>query len=208
MKTLEKGQDKIKKICSVLRDETLEPAKKRAEEIINDGKRQAEEIIAEAEKQAAKIIADARAAVEQERNVFHSSLQQAAKQSVEALRQSIERKFFNEHLQTIVEKNASGPDLVAKLVNAIVKALEKEGLSTDLTALVPSTLSPKEVNELLLQDVLKALKEHSVAIGGFAAGAQVRLDNKKMTIDITEQALKELLSGYVVRKDFRKMIFA
>lgn len=208
MKTLEKGQDKIKKICSVLRDETLEPAKKEAEEIISDGKRQAEEIIAEAEKQAKKIIDNARAAIEQERNVFNSTLEQAAKQSVEALRQSIERRFFNEHLQSVIEKNASSADLVAKLITAIVHALEKDGLAADLTALVPSALSPKEINELLLKDVLKTLKENTVGVGGFAAGAQVRLDNKKMTIDITEQSLKELLAGYVVRKDFRKMIFA
>ena len=34
MKTLEKGQDKIQKICAILRDQTLEPAQKEAQEII------------------------------------------------------------------------------------------------------------------------------------------------------------------------------
>lgn len=208
MKTLEKGQDKIKKICSVLRDETLEPAKKQAEEIVKEGQRQAEEIIAQAQVSAEKIIDSARTAIEQERNVFYSIMQQAAKQSLEALRQDIEKKFFSEHLQSVIEKNTQSADIIAKLVNAIVKALEKEGLSSDLTALVPNAVSPKEVNDLLLQDVLKTLKEKSVVLGNFSGGVRLKLNNKQMSIDITEDAIKELLANYIVRKDFRKMLFA
>lgn len=207
MKTLEKGQDKINKICAVLRDETLEPAQKEAQQIIEKAQQKAEQIIADAQKAVEKQQAAAKAALEQERGVFQASLQQAAKQGLETLRQSIESKFFNEHLSTLIEKGASDPNLIANLVNAIVKALEKEGLSADLTALVAKTLVPRQLNELLLQEVIKNLKDNTVAVGNFNAGVQLKLNNKKMTIDISEDALRELLATYVVRKDFRKMIF-
>lgn len=207
MKTLDKGQDKIKRICSVLREETLEPAEKEAQQIIAGAKAEAESIVAEGKASAEKLLQDARAAIEQERNVFNGSLQQAAKQSLESLRQSIERAFFNTQLSSIIEGNAADPQLVATLINAIAKALEKEGLSADLTALVPKTVEPRRVNELLMQDALKRLRGGGVAIGSFAAGAQVKVSGKNLTIDISEGALKELLSTYVVRKDFRKMIF-
>lgn len=207
MKTLEKGQDKISQICSVLRDETLEPAKKQAEEIIREARRQSEEIIAEAQRAADKLLENARAAIDQESKVFQSSMQQAVRQSLEALRQSIENKFFNEQLASEIELGSRSPELVAKLINAIVKALEKEGLSADLTAIIPNSVLPKEVNDLLLQDVLKMLKEKSVVVGNFAGGAKVKINKKQMTIDITEDALRELLASYIVRKDFRKMLF-
>ena len=207
MKTLDKGQEKIKKICSVLREETLEPAEKEAQEIIDEARKQAERIIAEAQKSAEKLHLTAKAAIEKEQNVFQASLQQASKQSLEALRQSIEDRFFNSQLSSIITKNASDPQLVASLINAIVKALEKEGLNADLTALIPKSISPRQVNELILKDIINMLKDGSVKVGNFSGGAQVKLYNKALTIDISEDALKELLAGYVVRKDFRKIVF-
>jgi V/A-type H+/Na+-transporting ATPase subunit E len=207
MKTLEKGQDKINKICAVLRDETLEPAQKEAQAIIDNANKQAEQIIAEAEKTAADFHTKAKAQIEQEHNVFQASLQQASKQSLETLRQAIEKKFFNEHLLDTIEKGMTDPQLIANLIQAISKAIEKEGLGADLTALVGKTIAPRQINELLAQDVLKHLKNHSVELGDFNTGVKLKLHDKKITIDISEQALKELLATYVVRKDFRKMFF-
>lgn len=207
MKTLEKGQEKIQKICSVLREETLEPAQQEAREIIDAAHKQAEAIIAAAEKSAEKLHLAAKESIHKEHNVFQASLLQASKQSLEALRQSIEARFFNTQLSAIIEKNAAEPQLVANLINAIAKALEKEGLAADLTALIPKNIAPRQVNELLLKEVLEVLKDKSVKIGSISAGAQVKLHNRNLTIDISEDALKELLASYVVRKDFRKLIF-
>jgi V/A-type H+/Na+-transporting ATPase subunit E len=207
MKSLEKGHDKIKKICTILRDETLEPAQKEAEEIIKQAQNKAESIIAEGQSAAEKLLAEARAEIERERNVFQSSLTQASKQSLEFLRQSIETKFFSESLPKVIEKNAADPQLVAKLITAIIHALEKEGLAADLTTLIPKTITPRQINELLLEEILKTLKNHSVSLGKNGAGVLVKLEDRKMTIDISEDSLKELMANYVVRKDFRKMFF-
>jgi len=207
MKTLDKGHDKIKKICEVLRDETLEPAKKEAEQIIEEAHKKAGNIIAEAQKTAERMHAEARSTIEQEKNVFNASLEQASKQSLASLKQTIENHLFTHDLSEIIEKNTSDPHIIANLINAIVKALEKDGLAADLTAIVPKTVSPSEVNALLLSDVVKTLREKSVSLGQIAGGAQVKLNKKQVTIDISDKAVRELLSGYVVRKDFRKLIF-
>lgn len=207
MKTLEKSKDKIEKICAVIREETLEPAQKQAEEIIQQATRKAEQITAEAQKNAEKLHANAKTAITQEYNVFQASLSQAAKQSLEALRQEIENNFFSQHLSAVIEKNAADPQIIANLIDAIVECLRKEGLAANLTALIPKKIAPKQINALLLQETIQVLKEHSVSVGNFSGGAQIRLNNKKMTIDISDGAIKELLAGYVVRKDFRKMIF-
>jgi V/A-type H+/Na+-transporting ATPase subunit E len=207
MKTLEKGKDKIQKICDLIRHETIEPAKQEAHGVIESAKARAEEIIAEAERQAERLHAQARAAIEQERNVFHSSLTQAARQSVESLKQEIEHKLFNEELQRVLQAQTADPKIIASLIASIVKAVDKDGISTDLIAVVPKSVSAAEVNRLLGEGILKRLKDQSVSVGTFEGGAQVKLVDKKMTIDISDAALKELISNYV-RKDFRKMFFA
>jgi V/A-type H+-transporting ATPase subunit E len=207
MKTLEKGQEKIKKICAVLRDETLEPAQKEAQGIIEQAQQQAEQMIADAQKAAQKLHSDAKAAIEQEYRVFQSSLHQAANQGLETIRQSIENKFFNEHLSALIEKQVNEPHLIANLINALVKAVEKEGLSVDLTAFVAKTIPPKQINELLAKEVLNSLQGQSVVVGNFNGGVRLKLQNKKVTLDVSEEALKELLATHIVRKDFRKMIF-
>ena len=207
MKTLDQGKDKIKKICDVLRDETLEPAKKEADDIIKGAQSQAEQIIAGAEKEAEKILAEAKQQVEQERNVFQSSLLQATKQGLEALRQSIEHKLFNQQLKETLEIHTSDPKVVSHLITAIINGIEKDGLAVDLTALIPRTVTARDINQLLAEEVLKKLRDHSVAVGNFTGGAQVKLNERQMTVEITDEALKELLANYI-RKDFRKMIFA
>lgn len=205
-KTLEKGEEKIQKICDALRKETLEPAQLEAEEVIKEAKARAEQIIAEARQEAEKILTHSRENIEQERNVFHSSLDQASRQSVEELKQTIENKLFNKELVQLVSKQTQDPKVIAKLIDAIVGAIKKEGLKTEISVVIPETVKPEEVNSILADGVVKQLKDGGVKIGEFAGGAQVKLVDHKMTIDMTEQSLIDSLSKYL-RKDFRELIF-
>lgn len=206
MKTLEKGKDKIKHICEVLKKETLEPAKEEAEKIINEAKERAEQILLEAKKLAKKTIDEARLVIEQERNVFHSSLSQASKQSLEALKQAIEQKLFNNTIEELVIKESSAASVVAKLINAIVEGIEQEGVSKDFVVYVSKNTSPEEVAQGLTEHVLNALKAHPIQVGTFAGGVQVKLLDKKLALVITDKEIAEFLKHYA-RKDFREFIF-
>lgn len=206
MKTLEKAQDKIKKIADELRREAIEPAHAEAKEIIEKAKMRAAEIISEAENQAAKYIEESTRRIEQERNVFHSSLQQAAKQSIETLKQAVETQFFNDQLDKLLKGKAADPAIVARLIDAVVTAIKAEGLSANLVAIIPKTVSADEVARLLVNDVLNSLKSHPIELGGFSGGVKVKLVDKNMMVDISEEALKELLVRFV-RKDFRKLLY-
>lgn len=206
MKTLEHGQDKIQKICNELRESTLEPAKKEAELIISDAHNRAQEIIKKAEKDSENLISLAREEIRQERNVFQSSLSQSVKQSLESLKQDITEKLFNDQLKEVVQNETSDPKVIAKIIDCIVTSIEKEGISANLSAIIPKHISEREVNALLAQGILQKLKEHSVVLGSFNGGTQIKLNDKGLTLDITADAIKELLARFV-RKDFRKLIF-
>lgn len=207
MKTLDKGHDKIKKIADGIRQEVLEPAKMEAEKILQNAEKKADEIIKNAENHARKLIEDAKVAIEHERNVFHSSLTQSAKQTIETLKQNIEQKLFNEQLESVVAKQMDDPKVIANLITTIIKAIEKEGISANISAVIPKEVSVQQLNQLLGQEILHKLQGQSVAVGSFSGGAQVKLIDKQLTLDITEDTIVEYLRNYV-RKDFRKLIFA
>jgi len=206
MKELEKGQDKIEKICEALRKETLEPAEAKAKEIIEAAGNQAESMIRQAEKQAEEIIKKARAEIEQEQQVFQSSLAQAAKQGIESLRQAIEHTLFNPELEKLIVRHTSDLNTVARIIEALIKAVEVEGVSRNLAAFIPQNISPQELNALLAENVLKKLETGSVMVGDFKGGAQLKILDKKMMVDMSDEVLKELLSTFI-RKDFRKLVF-
>ncbi len=206
MKTLEKGKDKVREICDALRRETMEPAQEEAKQIIADAKAERDRIVQHAEREAEGVLEAARVQIEKERQVFKSSMEQASKQALEALRQSVEHELFHPAVVEAVDKRMADPEIIAKLIQAIVKSVEKEGLNTDISALIPKTVSAEKVNAALAKDVLDRLKEGAVKVGDFSGGTQVKLIDKKMTIDISSKALVDLLVRYI-RDDFRQLFF-
>lgn len=206
-KTLENGQDKIQQICNALKQETLDPAKKEAEAIIADAHAQAETIIKEAHARSEEMYQEGLKRLEKEKSVFDSALVQGAKQAVETLRQDVETQLFNHELSQLVEKETKDPKVIAKLIDAMVKAIDKEGVEAKLEAVIPQTLNPKEVNALLADNILKSLEGKSVAVGSIEGGAQIKVAGKQMTVVLTDAVVKQLLSRFL-RKDFRKILFA
>ncbi|MBS0604433.1 MAG: V-type ATP synthase subunit E [Verrucomicrobia bacterium] len=206
MKGTETGKDKVKKICDILRRETLDPAINEAEQIIRSAKEQAEEIVASGRREVEKVKEEARQEIERQRNVFQSSLGQACKQSIEALKQSIEEKLFNQELGRILAKHTHDPKVLTQLIAAVVKGIEKEGIEASLSVYVPAAVPARSVNLLLGNEILEKLKEKSVLVGPLTGGIEVKLHKENITVDISDAALKELVANYI-RKDFREMIF-
>lgn len=130
----------------------------------------------------------------------------ASKQALESLRQKIEHELFQPALTESVHKSLSQPEVMAKLLQAIIEGIEKEGIDSDLTAFVGKSVSSKEVNQLLLKKIAERLKEKGVVIGDFKGGIKVVLHKDKITIDLSEEALKDLMTSFV-RKEFREMFF-
>lgn len=206
MKGLDTGKEKVKKICDVLRRETLEPAEQESKKIVQQAQMRAEEIVKEARAEAEKLKADALKEIEKEKTVFVSSLQQAGKQVLDSLRESIEKKLLNPEIAELLLRPLQDPKVIVNLIQALVGALEKEGTAANLDVLVPRVISPQAINECLMQNVLSKLKNNSVSIGQMTGGIQVKMLNDNISIDITDAALKEWISTYI-RQDFRKILF-
>lgn len=206
MKGLETGKDKVKKICDVLKRETLEPAQHEADEIVASARRHADEILADAHQEAKKLVEDAFAEIEKQKAIFQASMGQACRQTLDALKEKIEQKLFNPELSKLVAKPMQDPKLMAQLINAMIHALEKEGTKSDLSVVISSAISAKAINELLASEVLQRLKEKGVLISSLSGGIEVKLVDHNMTIDLSDEAVRELVATYI-RKDFREYLF-
>lgn len=200
------AQDKLKQICDALRVETLKPAEEQADLIIQEAKERAKQIIHEAQEQAQKIVQGAHDEAEHKLAQGELALVQAGKRSIENLKQAIETKVLKESLVTWLDEQLAEPDVAEKLITTLVQAVEREGIFGNLIAYVGKNVSARSVNQVLSQDVLSKLKDQSVVIGTFPSGVQLKVVDKNLVIDISSEAISDLLIRYL-QHDFRKMIF-
>lgn len=206
MKGLETSKDKMEKICAALRKETLEPAKQEAREIIENARMQAASILAEAEKKAGSHLEAAEKEALERKRVFEASLQLACRQGIEGLKQKMEKELFEPELRSLISQEMKEPSAIARLLEAIVKALEEKGIDQELTAVIPKALSPRSVSALLARQILEKLESRVVNLGGFDGGVQIQLKEGNMTLDFSDTVVKELVAQYI-RRDFRDLIF-
>lgn len=207
MKGLDTGKDKVKKICDVLRRETLEPARREAEEVVEQAKAEAEKILAAAHAEADRLHHVARAEIEKQKAIFQSSLAQSSRQTLELLKQEVEERLFSRELSRLLSKETQNPKIIADLINAVIKAIEKEGIDTDLSIYIPAAVEARAVNSLLAQEIVSKLREKSVLLSDIGGGISVKMHNENMTIDITEATLRDVVSQFL-RKDFRELLFS
>jgi len=206
MKGLDTGREKIQKICDSLRKETLEPAKQEAREIVENAHMQASEIVVEAKAKAAEMIQAAEEEMEEKRRVFHASLSLACRQGIEQLKQKIEKELFHQDLASLVLKEMADPKVIANLLNSFMKSMEEKGIEEEFTAAVPKGVSPRSINSLLTSRVLERLKNKTVVASDFAGGLQIQLKGRRITIDITDGVVRELIAQYI-RRDLRDLVF-
>jgi len=206
MSKLATGKDKIQEICDSIRKETIEPLKQEGREIIEKAHLQAAEIVAQAKKEVEQRRAEAEEEIQEKQRLFHSSLQLACRQGIEALKQRIEQELFNPELQELVAKETAQPHILARLIESFMKSLEERGIEEDFEVMIPKEISARAINELLSAKILDRLKKKSVEVGDFQGGVKIRLKDRNITIDISDEALRELIAHYI-RRDFRELIF-
>lgn len=206
MNSLDTGKDKIKKICEILQNETLQPAKQEANTIIEQARNKAASIIADAHTKAQQIEQEAKVKVEKRQELFNQSLQTGFAGAKEKLRQEIEATLLKETFIPWVKEQTSHPDVAAKLITAIVEALQKEGTSANLSAVISDQIKPAEVNALLGEKIVALLKEKEVVVGSFHGGVKIKLHDEHLTLDLSDESIVELLVSYIA-KEFRDVIF-
>ncbi len=200
------AEDKLKQICDALRVETLKPAEDEAAAIIESAKEKAKRIILEAQEEADQIVETAREEAERKLKQGEAALAQAGKRALETLKQSIEGKIFQDSLAEWLENVLVDPEVSAKMITALLQAIQEQGIFGELTAYIGKHVAARAVNEFLGKEVLAKLKGKGVAIGKFVGGVQLKVEDRNLVLDLSSDTLLGLLTRYL-QKDFREMVF-
>ncbi len=206
MATLETAQEKIDHICELLRGKALEPAREEASHLIEKASEEAARVIKEASDQAERLEKEAMRRIAQEKEAATVALQEAAKQSLLALREAIEKQLFAQTLHEMVVKGANGVDIVAEILRSLMKAVDREGTEARFDAVVSKSVSLEALQQALGEQILARLQNKAVEVGSIAAGALLKIRDKRITLDISDKAIEELLAQHL-RRDFRIKLF-
>ena len=206
MELIDSSKKKVKKICDVLVKETLEPAQKQAEEIVDEAHAKGSAIISEAKAKAEAILQKARDQVEEEKRVFESSVNIAVQKVITDLKDQIESRLFHPELEGQVSKYLKEKDVVVKLIDALVGALSKEGMKADLEVIVSNSFSTEEICSAILDSSLKAMKGETIQLAEMGSGVVVKCEGYNLSVDITDEAVKEIIARYA-SESLRKILF-
>jgi V/A-type H+-transporting ATPase subunit E len=206
MELIDSSKKKVKKICDVLIKETLEPAQKKAEDIIEEAQKKAASMIAEAKEKGAQLIKEAEAKIKEKQTVFDSSIKIAAQKTLTLLRDQIEHQLFLPELESQIKKCLGKKDVVVKLIDALVHALNVEGIKADLSVIISKDFNPEEICAAILEESLSALKGKVIRLGEEKSGVTLKCEGYHLSLDVTDDAIREIVSAYA-SEQLRKILF-
>lgn len=199
--------DKVKKICEALTKETLDPAKKQAQEIINSAKKEADEIVEAARRNAENIFDEGRKKLIQERSAQETSLNLAAKKSIDKLRHAIENELFAKAWDEAVSNTLKDHNLVAKIIESMTIAIEKEGIDTDLQLVLDQADIKSDLSKFVKAEIWEKVQKGGIVLSHIKGGAQIKITGKALTLDMSHDAIVSLLASFV-RDEIRSLILS
>lgn len=203
---METGKEKVDRICALLKEETIKPAQDEAKRILDEARKKADSILKEAAQNKEKLLSDTQNELDKRKQIFESSLALASKSTLESLRQSIEKNLFSDEMNKLIQQKSADEGVVSDFIKVVADAIEKEGLDGDIEAFIPKAVSKEKLLQLLGSKIGAKLNTEKVIQKDFAGGAQIKLVDQHLTIDLSDQALKELLASFL-QKDYRQIIF-
>jgi V/A-type H+-transporting ATPase subunit E len=117
-----------------------------------------------------------------------------------------EKTLFRPALDTWLEKEFSSEEKTAALLDTLIEFLKQEGLEGDLAVWIGSHLSKESIVKQLAVSSLRSISKDGIQISNQALGILVKIVEKHLVIEITPDAIKDLISTFI-RNDFRGFLF-
>jgi len=191
-----------------LRRDGVEKGRAEAEQILKEAERRANAILAAAEKEADEIRERAQSAAERFAASGREALEVAARDTLLTLKAQLSNRFARE-VERLVSREMHSEDLLLDLIRAVVsRAVEDVAPDDRMEILLPRDVvgledlrrNPDELAKGELSRFVQVLTEEIAARGisfgrmeGEEGGICLRLVDKAMTIELTDQAVSALL---------------
>ncbi|MDD3374235.1 MAG: hypothetical protein PHY73_00735 [Candidatus Omnitrophica bacterium] len=185
-------QDLIDKI----KQEGLEAAEQKSQELELKAQKKADEIVAQAKKKAASIIENAKAESDKLEASAKTAVTQASRDMLLDLRKKIQ-----EMLNKIILKETTQA-LTPEMICEVLKTIIKNSMDSKADAKIDIKLNPKDLDAVsngvvakLKEDVRKNIEIH--ASEDIDVGFTISFDAGKSSFEFTNQSLAEYLSIYL-----------
>jgi V/A-type H+-transporting ATPase subunit E len=192
----------VQALIDRIRDEGVQSALEEAARILTEAKAQAARMVSDAKAEAGSMKKEAQAAIETEREAAIEALRMAARDTELELRTAI-LAAFEEHVRRLVTDVTTEGSMLRDMVLVLAgRAAEEVIMDKDAVILVPERLSDEASPELeeflrrtalaLSGDVLRTGIE-LIPSSKVRGGARVQLVDDDLEIDLTDEALSEMM---------------
>jgi V/A-type H+-transporting ATPase subunit E len=204
----------VKELIDRIRDEGVHSARAEADRILAEAKARAARIVADAKAEAAAIKKEARAAMEREQTATIEALRIAARDTELELRAAI-MSGFEEHVRRLVTDVTTDGSVLRDMILVLSgRAADDLLQDKDAVILVPDRLADEvsaELDEFLKRsagalsaDVLRQGIE-LIPSSEVQGGARVRLVGEDLEIDMSNEALSEMMLKLLLPR-YRKIL--
>jgi V/A-type H+-transporting ATPase subunit E len=204
----------VKELIDRIRDEGVQAARQEADRILTEAKAQAARIVSDAKAEAAAMKKEAEAATQREQMAAIEALRIAARDTGLELRAAV-MAAFEEHVRRLVTDVTSDGSVLRDMI-LVLAGRAAEDLIKDKNAaiLVPKHLADEATPELeeLLRRTAVALSADVLRKGielipssAVQGGARVQLVDDDMEIDLSDEALSEMMLKLLLPR-YRKLL--
>jgi len=204
----------VKELIDRIRDEGVHSARAEADRILTEAKARAARIVTDAKAEAAAIKKEARAAMEREQTATIEALRIAARDTELELRAAI-MSGFEEHVRRLVTDVTTDGSVLRDMILVLSgRAADDLLKDKDAVILVPDRLADEvsaELDEFLKRsagalsaDVLRQGIE-LIPSSEVQGGARVRLVGEDLEIDMSNEALSEMMLKLLLPR-YRKIL--
>ena len=204
----------VKELIERIRDEGVHSARAEADRILTQAKARAARIVADAKAEAAAIKKEARASMEREQTATIEALRIAARHTELELRSAI-MSGFEEHVRRLVTDVTTDSSVLRDMILVLAgRAADDLIQDKDAVIFVPDRLADEvsaELDEFLRKSAVAlsgdVLREGIELIPSNAVqgGARVRLVGEDLEIDMSDQALSQMMLKLLLPR-YRKIL--
>ena len=188
---IESSDKKVKEICDMLYKETILPAKEESEQRIEDAKRHAASIIAAAKEEAKALLEENVKKLEGLRKIHEAAERLAITRALEVLKAGV-MNLFHKDLLASFKSILSEREVCKSILGVLLEAIKKDGIKSDLRLEVSKHVDFDQLVNSMVGSTLVKLEQGDIPI---ESGVALTLKDKKITLKVTEDTIKELLAS-------------
>lgn len=208
----------VQELIDKLKNLGITEGQKQAEEILKEARNKASCVLSQAKDEADKLLSDTRHTIEVERKSSHEAIKTAFRDTEIALRSKV-RDAFSAHLKRLVSLELEDKDFIKELVLAIGGVKSPDIVqATQVEVLLPSKIfepdgthlsedGKKRMSHLVLGITHEMLREgiELKSSTDVKRGIKVRLTGKDIELDLTDEAITDLLLKYLLPR-YREIV--